>query len=82
LWIHSKGQLERKIAYDPLVNTLIDYYKHIPASERHQLKVLVPGAGLGRLAYDIVRHGFSTQGNEFSFHMVKILKFDWIAIWL
>jgi hypothetical protein len=29
---------------------------------RGDIRVLVPGAGLGRLAYDIATHGFSCQG--------------------
>jgi len=39
-------------------------------NNRGNLNILVPGAGLGRLAYDITKLGFSTQGNEFSFYMV------------
>lgn len=38
---------------------------------RANVKVLVPGAGLGRLAWEIVRAGFSCQANEFSLHMVS-----------
>jgi carnosine N-methyltransferase len=34
------------------------------------LAVLVPGAGLGRLAFEIAKSGFSCQGNEFSFYML------------
>jgi len=30
----------------------------------------VPGAGLGRLAFEIARLGFKCQGNEFSLHML------------
>ena len=32
--------------------------------------VLIPGAGLGRLAYEIARIGYTSQGNEFSMHML------------
>jgi carnosine N-methyltransferase len=32
--------------------------------------VLVPGAGLGRLAWDVARLGFACQGNEFSHYML------------
>ena len=34
------------------------------------IRVLVPGAGLGRLAFDIAQQGFCCQGNEFSFYML------------
>ncbi|KAJ8872252.1 hypothetical protein PR048_025854 [Dryococelus australis] len=34
------------------------------------VKVLVPGAGLGRLAFEIARLGYNCQGNEFSLFML------------
>lgn len=34
------------------------------------VKVLVPGAGLGRLAYEIASMGYTCQGNEFSLFML------------
>lgn len=41
------------------------------SSNAHLLcKVLVPGAGLARLAFDIARAGYATTGNEFSFFML------------
>jgi carnosine N-methyltransferase len=36
---------------------------------------LVPGAGLGRLACEISRLGFITQGNEFSYYMLMCSSF-------
>ena len=42
---------------------------------RDQVRVLVPGAGLGRLAFDIVRAGFESQGNEFSYHQLAASNF-------
>jgi len=35
-----------------------------------EVSVLVPGAGLGRLAYEIARLGYICQGNEFSLFML------------
>jgi len=32
--------------------------------------ILVPGAGLARLAHDIAKEGYQVQGNEFSFYML------------
>jgi carnosine N-methyltransferase len=37
---------------------------------KSDVKVLVPGAGLGRLVFDIAQQGFSCQGNEFSLFML------------
>ncbi|XP_028028641.1 carnosine N-methyltransferase [Bombyx mandarina] len=34
------------------------------------VRVLVPGAGLGRLAWEISKRGYTTQGNEFSLFML------------
>lgn len=34
------------------------------------VKVLVPGAGLGRLPYEIAKSGYTCQGNEFSLFML------------
>merc|ERR1712126_120049 len=37
---------------------------------RQNVSVLVPGAGLGRLMYEIASKGFTCQGNEFSLYML------------
>jgi carnosine N-methyltransferase len=37
--------------------------------------VLVPGAGLGRLAYDIAHLGYTCEGNEFSMFMLLASNF-------
>jgi len=66
----EEGKIEREETYTPIKNALLDFYKDIPEEERGNLNILVPGAGLGRLAYDITKLGFSTQGNEFSFYML------------
>jgi len=66
----KEGKIEREQTYTPIINALLEFYKDIPENERYKLNILVPGAGLGRLAYDITKLGFSTQGNEFSFYML------------
>ena len=40
-----------------------------------EIKVLVPGAGLGRLVFEIAVAGFCAQGNEFSLHMLIVSNF-------
>src|SRR5579859_4203272 len=37
---------------------------------RAQVRVLVPGAGLGRIVYEILRAGYEVQGNELEFSML------------
>lgn len=39
-------------------------------SDVSKVSVLIPGAGLGRLAWEIARLGYSCQGNEWSFFML------------
>jgi carnosine N-methyltransferase len=60
-----EGLSEREAAYDPILDALESSFKHISSAQRSQLRVLVPGAGLGRLAFEIAWLGFSCQGNEF-----------------
>lgn len=38
--------------------------------DRNAQRVLVPGAGLGRLALEIASKGYAAQGNEFSYQML------------
>jgi len=62
----SAGAQEREKCYTPLLNTITALYP----TNREQVKVLVPGAGLGRLAFEIAREGFECQGSEFSLYML------------
>ncbi|SCW02049.1 LAFE_0E13036g1_1 [Lachancea fermentati] len=43
--------------------------------ERRVVKVLIPGAGLGRLIVDLVNDGFCVEGNETSYHMLLLSRF-------
>jgi len=65
-----EGEAEREASYKPMTDALLEYYKHKTPEERKRLRVLVPGAGLGRLAWDVAKLGFSSQGNEFSHYML------------
>ncbi|KAJ2739524.1 hypothetical protein GGI20_006096 [Coemansia sp. BCRC 34301] len=66
----SDGAEERRLTYGPLIAALEDEFSGVSPKTRGDIRVLVPGAGLGRLAYDICCRGFSTQGNEFSYFML------------
>lgn len=39
-------------------------------NNHHQCEILVPGAGLGRFAWELRKRGFSVTGNEFSIYML------------
>lgn len=66
----EEGKEEREASYRPMKDALLAHFSDIPTEERHNFRVLVPGAGLGRLAYDVAKLGFSCQGNEFSHYML------------
>ncbi|KAF9484269.1 N2227-domain-containing protein [Pholiota conissans] len=66
----EEGLPEREAAYQPMKDALDKHFSHIPQAERIQLKVLVPGSGLGRLAYDVAKMGYTCRGNEFSHYML------------
>ena len=45
------------------------------SSQVNEVSILVPGAGLGRLAYELARLGYTCQGNEFSMFMLLASNF-------
>eukprot|EP00026_Physarum_polycephalum_P008033 Phypoly_transcript_08109.p1 GENE.Phypoly_transcript_08109~~Phypoly_transcript_08109.p1 ORF type:complete len:397 (+),score=28.28 Phypoly_transcript_08109:270-1460(+) len=63
-----EGKAERDTSYKPILDTLISRYPNVDT--RHELRVLCPGAGLGRLCAEIASLGFSCQGNEVSYFML------------
>ncbi|KAJ7190581.1 N2227-domain-containing protein [Mycena pura] len=66
----AEGEDERNACYRPMTEALLRHFAHIPEADRSSVRVLVPGAGLGRLAHDVARLGFASQGNEFSHYMI------------
>lgn len=65
----EEGQSERQASYGPI----LDFIK---ANFKAKKSILVPGAGLGRLVYEISQLGHDCQGNEFSLFM--LLPSEWI----
>ena len=62
---------ERNSTYKPILNELKLFFKDRTKKEFEEgIHVLVPGAGLGRLLYEIAKLGFKAQGNEFSYYML------------
>ncbi|KAF2621723.1 methyltransferase [Macroventuria anomochaeta] len=68
----AEGNVEREKCFDPVLRALSAEYasrlKYTPELDRSDLKVLVPGAGLGRSVFNICQAGFSVEGNEISYH--------------
>ncbi|KAI1280391.1 Carnosine N-methyltransferase [Halotydeus destructor] len=65
-----EGEAERQACYGPIVDAIESAYGHV--ADRSKVNILVPGAGLGRLAHEIARRGFSCQGNECSLFMLLV----------
>lgn len=66
----EEGAKERSDSYTPIRSALSKYFESIPPTSRHQVRVLVPGAGLGRLVFDLVQDGYTVEGNEISYHQL------------
>jgi carnosine N-methyltransferase len=66
----AEGEQERTAIYIHILSALNSCF---PTPQG--IKVLVPGAGLGRLVYEICQRGFTSQGNEFSYYMLLASNF-------
>lgn len=70
----AEGVVERSTCYDPVIQDLSHSFAEYPNKEC--IKVLVPGAGLGRLVFELCRRGYSVEGNEISYH--QLLASSWV----
>ncbi|KAM0517784.1 hypothetical protein ACHAPE_004762 [Trichoderma viride] len=64
----AAGAEERAASYGPVMKALDQ--ERAKTSQDSRLKVLVPGAGLGRLVFELCRDGYDTEGNEISYHQL------------
>lgn len=71
----AEGRAEREACYDPVLLDLREEFQ-IRQSSGEEIRVLVPGAGLGRLVFDICMAGFAAEGNEISYH--QLLASSWV----
>ena len=70
----AEGVVERSTCYDPVIQDLCDNFGEYPNKEC--INVLVPGAGLGRLVFELCRRGYAVEGNEISYH--QLLASNWV----
>ena len=61
---------QRDQCYKPILDEIDQIFGHLNTAQRSNTNILVPGAGLGRLAFDIASQGYVCQGNEFSLFML------------
>jgi carnosine N-methyltransferase len=66
----ASGLRERTASYVPVLDALSSYLPCESPSKRHSYRVLVPGAGLCRLLFEIVNAGYTATGNEISYHQI------------
>lgn len=59
------GKSEREACFGPVLKAMD---QERSSKGGRPLKVLVPGAGLGRLVFDLANNGFDAEGNEISYH--------------
>jgi carnosine N-methyltransferase len=64
----AEGAEERAASYGPVMKTLAK--KRLESPPGPPMKVLVPGAGLGRLVFELCLHGYEAEGNEISYHQL------------
>lgn len=65
----AEGSPERHASYSPIISALGNLLPSDPA-QRQQYRILVPGAGLGRLSFDLCKQGYTVEGNEMSYHQL------------
>ncbi|XP_058830078.1 carnosine N-methyltransferase [Topomyia yanbarensis] len=64
-----EGQSERDQCYTPIIDEITSFFNPQKCNAE-DIKILVPGAGLGRLIYEIAYRGYYCEGNEFSLFML------------
>jgi carnosine N-methyltransferase len=63
----EEGRQERQACYEPILKAIRN---EALVKVDKKLQVLVPGAGLSRLVFDLCCAGFDTEGNEISHHQL------------
>lgn len=63
----AAGATERNACFSPVFEA-VAAQQQLRGGER--IQVLVPGAGLGRLVFELCRRGYDTEGNEISYHQL------------
>lgn len=62
------GAAERQACYHPVLEDLMREFAHL--SDKSNARILIPGVGLGRLMFEVCRHGYTVEGNEISWHQL------------
>ncbi|EME86276.1 uncharacterized protein MYCFIDRAFT_39838 [Pseudocercospora fijiensis CIRAD86] len=65
----AEGLPERHAAFSPIMGALSQCFP-CATEKRPAVRILVPGAGLGRLVFDLCAAGYTVEGNEISYHQL------------
>ncbi|VDO79825.1 unnamed protein product [Heligmosomoides polygyrus] len=68
-----EGKPERDATYAPIMEYLRKRYPNV--DDRGGVSIMVPGSGLGRLAFELAKEGFTVEGNEYSMVMLMTSSF-------
>ncbi len=67
----AEGAVERAACYGPVKRALAsEKERRRKEGSTERLNVLVPGAGLARLMFDLCLEGYDVEGNEISYHQL------------
>lgn len=66
----AEGANERNACIKPVLKDLEERF----TQNRGDIRILVPGAGLGRLVFELCQQGYTVEGNEISYHQLLASK--------
>ena len=69
-----EGDAERRACHDPVLRDVELAFGSVP--DKGNIRILVPGAGLGRLVFETCREGYTVEGNEISYH--QLIASNWV----
>ena len=64
----AEGAAERNACNEPVLQDIDQLYADV--QDKGMIKILVPGAGLGRLVFELCKNGYTVEGNEISYHQL------------
>lgn len=70
----AEGMEERRACNGPVIDDISQHFA--TQKDKGSIKVLVPGAGLGRLVFELCSMGYMVEGNEISYH--QLMASNWV----
>ncbi|KAL8827501.1 MAG: hypothetical protein Q9191_003148, partial [Dirinaria sp. TL-2023a] len=70
----AEGAAERRACNEPVLQDV--HQLNADVVDKGKIKILVPGAGLGRLVFELCKSGYTVEGNEISYH--QLVASSWV----